>query len=297
MKNLSICITSCNRLKYLKSLLISLEEFKEISQIIVADMGSTESGLREYLESLDWVEKYYHNDPRDTINDEYIGRNKLIEMSNRKYLAFLQDDAQFIGNKLSIEELLYDFEEMNDCYVIDVYGVRKSTLRSTLDICNTIHSSFGRKYWRRLDRHYPTTGFYKRDVIDRIGKYPTNWPNDQSYWGKSENWYDDKFKKSFPNGQIYKTTVPLMLSIWNDKRGGYSFIRGDKRYGYYLDPVDESGLYYKKNIQTLGGDSMRPLGFVDVAEPIGWNYARDEFGDQKKYPQTLCIQEGPVDDI
>ena len=57
--NLSIGIISCNRLKYLKGLLKSLECLKPLNlqlksdiEIILVDNGSTEKGLIEYLNSM-----------------------------------------------------------------------------------------------------------------------------------------------------------------------------------------------------------------------------------------------------
>ncbi len=287
--DLSICITSCNRLKYLKSLLLSLEEFKNDVQIIVADMGSIEQGLKEYLQSLDWVETYFHNEPRDPINDEYKGRNKLIEMSKHQTLMFLQDDAQFIGNKDVLQLILDDFYKMDDTYVLDIYGVRKTTLTDKLDSSNCIDID-GRKYWAMKDRHYPTTGIYKREVNNKIGLYPTDWELKRENWGRSETWYSYQYKQIYPNGQTRKTPYPLMLSIWNDFYGsGYAFIRGDHRYGLYLDPVHESGLYYEKNMNDIQFKPEIPLGFVDVAKPLGWNYMKDKFGEQKKYSQWEII--------
>ena len=88
--------------------------------------------------------------------------------------------------------------------------------------------------------------------------------------------------------------------MWNDPRGGYAFIREDVRYGHYLPPADASGLYY----EMLSDDEIDTflsqgdvLGFVDVARPMGWTYAKQEDGDQLKYGQNLVKVEGPVVDI
>jgi len=52
-------------------------------------------------------------------------------------------------------------------------------------------------------------------------------------------------KIKFPKKQLnISTWVPIFAPIWNDPRGGYAFIRGNKRYGYYESPVEN--IYYKQ---------------------------------------------------
>lgn len=294
MRPLSICITSCNRFKYLKSLINSLESLKDSCEFVVADMGSTEPGLRDYLDSLEWIKKYYHDEERDFINDEYKARNKLLEMSSHDTLLFLQDDSQFIATKEVLKDVIDDMYQMEDCYVVEIFGVRKQTLRDTVDMTPTVVN--GHKYWRRKDRHYITTGIYKREVYETIGMYPTEWPKIKEYWGKSEDWYDKKFKQNFPQGNVYRTHVPLALSIWNAPGGGYAFIRENKRFGEYKSPVGGE-LYYEKSVTTLDVDSIAPCSFSDVAKPIGWSLAVDENGEIKKHSQWAIFESGPYEEL
>lgn len=303
---LSICITSCNRLKYTKALLESLSDFyKNPSvEILVCDMWSTEEGLREYLQSLnqDGVIRFVgmpDDTPRDWINDEYIGRNKLLEESKGQYLMFLQDDSQYIGNAEILFAYLDDMEEIPNAKCLEIYSARKQTIASSMAGATPMMTKDGRKYWRRADRHYLTSGIYTRDVYEKIGKYPTDWPTERSYWGRSETWYSSKFKKLFPEGEIYRTHVPLMVSIWNDPRGGYAFIRENKRFGYYLSPIDES-LYYEKNVSLDYVEEMNykfdsPMSLIDCAKPIGWKMATLENGEPKKHPQWDTFENGPFE--
>jgi hypothetical protein len=264
-------------------------------------MGSTEPGLTEYLESLDFVDFYQFNKERDWINDEYIARNKLIAMSEHETLMFLQDDSQLIAKKNVLSQAIDDFWDMENCYCLEIYGVRKVTLRNTVDFSPNMIN--GRKYWRRKDRHFLTTGIYKKEIYYNFGNYPVEWPQEKEFWGRSEDWYDKKVKEGMPEGQTFRPHVPLALSIWNDPRGGYAFIRENKRWGHYLDPSDESGLYYAKNTgvilnSLLERDIAGPVSFMEIAEPLGWEIATDETGEQRKYSQWVIMGgEGPSEQL
>lgn len=304
---LSICITSCNRLKYTKALIESLSDFYDNPEveILVCDMWSTEPGIGGYFFDLEVagileVVGMSHHLERDWINDEYVGRNKLIQSAQGDYLMFLQDDSQLIASADVVWKLIEDFEQMKDAYCLDIYGVRKQTMRDTVEMMPERVNE--RKYWRRKDRHFLTTGIYKKEVYEKLGDYPTKWPQEKRFWGRSEVWAAEKFKQLYPNGQVYRVHVPLMLSIWNDPRGGYAFIRENKRFGHYLDPVD-GPLYYEKNItldtvSDLNEKSVGPVGFMEVAKPIGWEIATTPDGEQKKYNQWEIMEsEGPSEDL
>lgn len=301
---LSICITSCNRLKYTKALLDSLSEFYEDDrvEILVCDMWSTEPGIAEYFNTMASEGKISvvgmsEDLVRNWINDEYIGRNTLIRHAKGEYLMFLQDDGQFIANPDVLWTMIDDFSKMSDAYCLEIYGVRKQTMRSTVDVKPVLINE--RKYWKRRDRHFPTTGIYKKRVYEKLGQYPVDWPTKKEYWGRSETWYAEKFKTEIPDGHVYRVHTPIMLSIWNDPRGGYAFIRENKRFGHYLDPVGP--LYYEKNLDKelmnqLNKTSLGPVAVMEIASPIEWEMAVTAEGEQLKYNQwNIMEKEGPFE--
>ena len=87
---------------------------------------------------------------------------------------------------------------------------------------------------------------------------------------------------------------PLFPPGRNDIRGGYAFIRGDKRYGQYVEPPHKSGLYYQpieeKEYTELNSGNF-PLSFPDIAKPIGWDFTKNEVGDQMKYSQKEIMEQ------
>ena len=300
---ITIGIISYNRKKYIRSLLTSLECVKEDKdiQVVVIDNGSTEDGLIDMLKNFDVIDDLHLGKRRDWINDEYIAKNKMIEMATGDVLFSMQDDRQLIGTpeylKLYCQDLLDSgIPSMN------VDAVRLSTLssRSSSEQCLQSQKT-GCRYWVDLNNHFATTGLFLMRPLKELGPYPVDWPVEKSYWGRSEDVYDEWIHKKYSNAVIaIIAQVPLTAGVWNDSRGGASFIRGNKRYGEYEEAVDESGLYYKmlnnkkiKELMLLN----RPQGFVDVCSPIGWNFAKDEFGDQKKYGQNRILIEGPFETI
>jgi len=300
--NLTIGITTCNRLRYSQAQMESLKKIVKLDEVetILVDNGSTEKGFNDFLDVCEEnYEKVIRREERDWINDEYHAKNIIIENAASDIILFLQDDLQFVGNEKILFSLLDDFKKI-PIFCLDINGVRRVTLNSTLDNHYALTEN-GNKLWMTRNNHFQTMGFFKKEIFDALGPYPVNWPQDQACWGRSEDWYDSLVKKNYENRHItLKNHVPLFIPVWNDPRGGYSFIRGEKRYGHYLEPVGKSKLYYDhllveeyNNLVTLD----RPASFADVAKPLGWSYPKNELGDQVKYPQSKVINEGPQSDF
>lgn len=293
---LTIGITSCNRFKYLKALITSLEEVIEDKdvQLIVVDNASAEEGLQEYLSSLKNVNKLFVRKERNWINDEYIAKNIIIQNAESRYILFLQDDFQFIGNKQTLMNYVDAFSKMQE-QNLDISGVRKSTLAAVIDINDKMIYNDA-IFWHTRNDHFSTTGLFKKETFEKNGLYPAEWPLDKAYWGRSEDFYHDVLRKTTNKHLTAKSHVPLFLTVWNDPRGGYAFIRGDYRYGHYESPKDESGTYYKRlseNEFNVFMNYSQPVGTVDIAVPLKWSLPKDTSGDLLKYPQQKVIEEGP----
>lgn len=299
---LTIGITSFNRLLYLKNLLKSLDDIdREKVQFIVVDNCSVEPGVKEFLDLEKKKEKIHklflrgESEKRNWTNDEYIAKNIIIENSLSDIILFLQDDLQFIADEKTLLSATEDFRKTK-ALCCESNAVRKSTIDSNFE-----HKldTLGTKFWIPKNNHFQTMGFFRSDIFSNFGLYPTNWPQTQEFWGRSEDWYDSHLKKKLPEIKMnISCWVPLFSPVWNDPRGGYAFIRGDKRYGHYLPPVDD--LYYSKfsfeEIKEFENLSM-PIDFSRISKPLGWQYAVDHRGDQVKYPQAKVMLEGPVNEF
>ena len=138
-------------------------------------------------------------------------------------------------------------------------------------------------------------------ILREVGPYPMDWPVEKSYWGRSEDVFNEMMWKKYPNTCVsIRSHIPLVAGVWNDPRGGQAFIRGDKRYGVYEEAPHASGLYYEMLDNTKMKslmESQTPQSFVDVCTALDWDYARDHTGDQKKYNQAEVIVDGPSEII
>jgi glycosyltransferase involved in cell wall biosynthesis len=296
----TIGITSFNRFKYVKALLNSLSGLsREKFHFVVVDNCSKENGLQDYIAELEAngeIHQAFIRPPaeRNWVNDEYIAKNIIIENSPTETILFLQDDLQFIGNEKSLENIVADFQSLPGLCV-ELNGIRKISNFNKFLSQRQVAGESGYRYWASDDNHFQTMGLFKKQAFNMFGNYPVAWPNTQEYWGRSEDVYDLLIKKRFPNMQLnISAQVPMFLPVWNDIRGGYAFIRGDRRYGQYTDPPHPSGLYYQA-IESEEYAELQsrdfPLSFPEVARPLGWDYARDNNGDQKKYSQKQVMEE------
>lgn len=304
MTDLTICITSYNRGKYLDVLLNSLvEECKTfLHQLIVIDNFSVEKRVFDTIAKhsdiiTKFVDRGKSNERQSYVNDEYHAKNIAIELAKNSKILFLQDDLQYIAPCGTLHKYTKIFDE-DDALCMTCNAVRRSTLHNVVTNPYKINDV---NLYRYCDNHFHTMGFYDLNTFETYGKYPVCWPNKQEFWGRSEDWYDSHIKNSY-NGHHKKiscgTFVPLFAPVWNDSRGGYAFLRDNKRYGEYKGAINSTLLYhqYSQNEFTALENLNRPLSFVDVAIPINWKYVVEN-GDQVKYPQSKIIVEGPISEI
>lgn len=301
INDLTICVTSYNRGKYLDVLLSSLvAECKEFNhQLIVIDNFSTEKRVFQTIENhkdiiTNFVDRGKTNERQSFVNDEYHAKNIAIALAKNSKLLFLQDDLQYIAPVGTLNRYVKAFSD-DDTLCLTCNAVRRSTLQNTVTGHYRINDI---NFYRHKDNHFHTMGFYHVNTFERFGKYPTCWPNKQEYWGRSEDWYDSRIKNSF-DGHHRKiscgTFVPLFVPVWNDSRGGYAFLRDNKRYGEYKGPVNATLLYHQYTQDEFAAleNFNKVLSFVDVAVPLNWKYAVEN-GDQVKYPQSKIMVEGPI---
>lgn len=297
MKN-PICIVSFNRALYLDSLLHSLSCELNDFDVFVVDNNSKESLMQKVVEKWSKNISFLKLPGNDWINDEYKAKNAFLNVVNSEYREssysiFLQDDMQYVGPKNCLKLIAGDLYESNFLNV-SLTGVRKSTIQATYSNVRI------RNVWKIKDNHFGTTGLYKNEVFNTVGRYEQDFPLTKEYWGRGEDDYNSRVLRTYGHDRFIAgySHVPVFAGVWNDPRGHYSFLRNDKRYGHYLPPHQET---YYSNMTQQEYDALlqrnEPSSFVDIAHPIGWTYAKSTNGDQEKYPQSKIMIEGPEQDI
>ena len=314
---LSIGIISCNRLKYLKALITSLncilknkKDGDEI-ELIVVDNASKESGLVDYLneeESKSVIQKLFLRNNRNWKNDEYIAKNLIIKEASHDIILFLQDDLCFIATYNYLMQAYNAFINC-DALCMDICGVRNQTVFRKIDYSKSyIYNNF--KYWGTKNNHFQTIGLFKKHVFKECGEYPvgvkfSSWKLKGKETIQQEDYYSYMVKDKYLKNKKCKNItilshIPLIIPIWNDPRGAYAFVRDNKRYGHYKSPVDGYELYYQ-HLTDLEMDKIMsfrfPSGFTSVAKPLGWEYLKDAKGEQEKYDRQKIFTEGPINDI
>jgi glycosyltransferase involved in cell wall biosynthesis len=303
---ITIGITSFNRFYYLSSLLDSLAiclPKNILCKIVVADNSSVDSNLvnckndpSEYIEKFKPHKFQFVNcEPKHWLEAEYVARNAVLENAEGEYLMFLQDDIQCLVDGLFLEDLK-NIVDNHDCSQVLLDGVRKQTVRRKMR--NPVrHEGKEVDFWQTSHKHFPTMGFSSLKLYKEVGLFMID---ASKGWGQGENNYSSRVNKNFPEKSIFFLQVPSFAGIWNDPRGHYSFIRDGKRKGHYIKANSPDNLYYeilrKEKINSLNSREF-PSSFTDITFPIGWDYAKEPNGEQKKYPQSKIIEEGPSEDI
>tara|TARA_Y100000034_G_scaffold132417_1_gene195349 strand:- start:145 stop:1071 length:927 start_codon:yes stop_codon:yes gene_type:complete len=299
---ITIGITSYNRFYYLSAILDSLAIClpKHIPcKVVVADNSSSEpdlvklinnpSAYREKLEP--HLLEFVTCRPKHWLEAEYVARNAVLDNAQGKYLMFLQDDVQCIVKGLFLEDQMNIIDNLN-CMQILLDGVRKCTIKRKMN--NSLrHTGINVDSWETHHKHFATIGFSSLDLHKKVGSYMIDAGRG---WGQGENDYSERVIKAFPNKLVFFLQVPTFIGIWNDPRGNYSVVRDGVRHGHYIKALDERNLYYdilkQDELLKLNKEDF-PRSFTDLAKPLGWDYAKEADGEQRKYPWSEIEKEGP----
>jgi len=295
---ITIAIVSHNRAKYLLALLRSLDPKYLVDQgceVIVVDNASVEKEIETAL-SFECVNVIRRTDTPDWINDEYIAKNIAIKAAKHKTILFLQDDMQLLFEPRALLFAAQQFEQLN-VNSVSLTAARGTTTDAMLDY-NDVKKYKNFVTYHIADDHICTTGFFRKELFDKVGLYVEDHATSATNWGKSEDEFNFRAHQILGTGQSYHAKVPLFASVWNDPRGGYAIMRDGKRHGHYTDPVSETGLYYKQHtinnwIFMNAYTGQKRYTFTSVASPLGWTYKTDSSGEQYKFPQKQLIVEGP----
>jgi len=202
MSEVSVIIPTHNRAAFLEEAIESIlfQDYKDF-ELIVVDDGSTD-GTRELIRTYGERVIYLHQDNKGVS----CARNRGIENSTGKYIAFLDSDDKWLPKKLSSQ---IDFFSCNTdamiCHTEEIWvrnGVRVNPMKK--------HKKYSGMIFERvlpLCIVSPSSVMIRRDLFLGIGLFDESLPACEDY----DLWL--RIASRFP---VYLLETPLMI-----KRGGH----------------------------------------------------------------------------
>ena len=316
----TIGIVSCNRFHYLKALIESARQCIQYDNVewIVVDNASIESGLREYLDGLDFVQHKIYRPERSPATEHVEAMNKIIELSRGDYVMILPEDVQFIVQGAWLKDLV----ELVDTYPhigsVGMNAIRRITIERFFGSPGFIQDDNMRAMikdnilalYRRFKPHavYTTASgqrflgygpakpgivgsgimsFGRKAIWQQLGPWKsTNQQTVADSSGGGETEMLQRYKKMGLQLERVLLTQPVLADIVTDARGTKARIRGNKRYGKYFAPPDGK-FYYKiwSTDQLQQFTNTQPaIPFEDIVESLGYALPYDSQGSLLKNP-------------
>jgi len=321
MKNypkVTIGILSWNRLHYLKATLDSAKECIEYPNLewIVLDKYSDEPGLKEYLESRNWLDKLIF---KKQSHPEAM--NQLVDMTKGEYILIWPEDVQFSVKGSWMHDLI-EIMSHDDCIgSICLDYMRKVTIQNTFH--PTIRKNKSRfideilRYGTRFRRSkilksssnfkVRTFGWVKQGICGSgipsltptrvwrmLGPWKITDPLQKRLIDSSLGAEENMVKRFYDSKRPLQGAIPLLpvaADIITDPTGCKAKVRGRYRYGVYMPPPD--GKYYyeiRRQEKMKITDSEVPLSFSDGVNPIGFDVPLDSNGDRLKAAINMSIK-------
>jgi len=306
----TIAVLSWNRLHYLRATLESARRCIRYPNVewIVSDNNSCEPGLREYIESLDWVQHKWFR-----TQSHADAMNEIVDRATGKYLILWPEDVQFIVEGEWLEDLVEIAETHPNLGSINLDALRRSTLQAVFRpslrrLMPRLVDDFVRYrgHVRRARRIVSTRGLPVRTtgcmwpgicgsgipsltpigLWRKLGPWVTrkhgNTLKDSSM-GAEEHMYNLFAGAGLPL-QLALSVLPVAADIITDPTGCKAKVRGRYRYGVYMPSQSPEGLFYRirqQNEFTVESQDL-PFSFSDMVEPLGFRIPLDEQGDRLK---------------
>lgn len=302
---LTIGIVSCNRLFYLRALVESMRFCLPLDRIecIVVDNASIEPGLREYVESVDFLAERVFRDVRSPATEAAEALNTIIERARAPYVLLLTDDVQFIvtgdGWLNGVLELAAHHPQLGSIMPI---ALRRVTIRRYFDsslrarlfprtVPARLRTRDGRVTAICFDRKelgvtHSALGITSVDTWRRLGPFKTSGAS-QSLQDAGAGAEDDVVRRYERAGLRLRKAlleVPAIAEIITDPKGTQARVRGNRRYGRYFAPP-QGPFYYRiwsepeAAVLPHGGSA---IAFEDIVQPLGFDLPYDDRGNRLK---------------
>jgi glycosyltransferase involved in cell wall biosynthesis len=311
----TIGVVSYNRLYYLRALLESARECVDYPRVqwIVVDGNSVEPGLREYLESCDFVQ---HKVFADCTHAEAM--NRIVELAQGECLMILPEDVQFVARGRWLADMVELVLAHPEVGQVQFDAQRRKTLRRHFTESHVRVRGRPLPLRRRVRRLVTASGqvflgygperepvggagivtFCRTEIRRRLGPWRTA-PHGARLEDSSLGAEEDMIRRYRESGlrlEAYLMRFPAVADIVTDPRGTKARIRlGNRRYGLYRPPP-QGDLYYRiwDESELARFEHVQPApGFEDLVEPLGFDLPLDGRGDLLK--TNIISEQEPYD--
>lgn len=308
LPKITIAFLSWNRLHYFRAVVESARQCIRYPSIewIVSDNGSLEKGLREYIESLNWIDQKWFR--RQT---HAAAMNEIVSRATGKYLLLWPDDVQFVVEGDWMVDLIKTLELSPWIGSTGLNFLRRATCRRLFGrpriqeivgiAAEVARRGLNFRVPRRVSGAAPlvTCGWRWPGIVPsgipsltllehwkKLGPWKARDATQSNVVDSSLGAEDDmieRFQSSGLNWQQGYLMRPVAADIINDDIGCKAKIRNGKRHGRYTPP--ESGAFYYEMVSEASlpsGDGLFPLAFEDAVRPIGFELPLDGRGNLLK---------------
>lgn len=326
LPRVTLGFVSCERMHYLRATLESARECIQYPDLewIVVDDDSEEPGLKDYIQSCDWIQHKVFK--RQT---HAAAMNQLVEMATGKYILIWPEDVQFITKgdwMVELVELLEAHPEIGGvgldaqrlCTLDRMFrpGLRNRLSRLRAEVRR--HGWNGRRRQRRLEDRNGFALWSYGDAVEGIVGSGIPSLMRTTIWRELGPWRaakpdariidsslgaeDDmmaRYRQSGIGLELATPEVPVAADIINDDIGCKAKVRKGVRYGTYTPPPGGGSFYYEIRSEaehSRGIRHARPLSFSECVHPIGFKIPIDENGDRLKASfndQPVCSVRKP----
>jgi glycosyltransferase involved in cell wall biosynthesis len=300
----TVGVVSYNRLHYLRALIASARRCIDYPglQWIVVDGASVEAGLREYLESLDFVDRLI---VRECTHAEAM--NEIVEHAEGEFLLMLPEDVQFIRRGPWLRDMV-DVAARPEVGHVQFDAQRRKTLRRhflerprrvrghPVPVLRArprrLRTSSGAEFIGYGEARDPVGAagivtFVRTEIRRSLGPWRENRAlstmQDSGLGAEAD--MIDRARRAGLELEAFLMRIPAAADIVTDPRGTKARIRfGNRRYGRYAAPADGNRYYRiwdESELRRFAAIEPAPA-FEDLVEPVGFDLPLDEGGNLLK---------------
>jgi len=300
----TVGVVSYNRLHYLRALIASARRCIDYPalQWILVDGASVEPGLREYLESLDFLDELI---VRECTHAEAM--NEICDRARGEFLLMLPEDVQFIrrgpwlrdmveiASRPEVGHVQFDAQRRKTLrrhFLERPVGLRGHRIPFFRARPSRLRASSGAEFIGYGDVRDPVGAagivtFVRTDIRRSLGPWRENRAlttmQDSGLGAEAD--MIERARLAGLELEAFLMRIPAAADIVTDPRGTKARVRfGNRRYGHYAPPAG-GDLYYRiwDEAEVARFAELEPApGFEDIVDPIGFGLPLDEHGDLLK---------------